>query len=293
MKIVVFGAQGQLGHELGLQSASRWPEAELFLLGRAECDVTDFDQVAKVFAEVQPDLVLNGTAYNAVDLAEDEPEEAFRLNAMVPAHLALNSALCGATFVHYSTDYVFGEGFTSPISEMEVASPNSVYGKSKRLGEELVLQNNPGNSFVIRCCGLYGERRANFVRTMIRCALQGRKLTVVEDQFISPTWVRPLATVTLDLLTSDHAPYGIYHAVTQGQCSWYEYADTIFKSLNLDADLSPVLQADWGAKAPRPSYSVLDNMQLRVLGLDTMPDWKDSLEDFLTQYGEQIVSEEK
>ena len=156
----------------------------------------------------------------------------------------------------------------------------------------MVLQNNPGDSFVIRCCGLYGERRANFVRTMIRCALQGRPLQVVSDQFISPTWVKPLAYASLELLEArDRAPRGVYHVVSQGACSWYEYAAAIFDILDLEANLSSVSQHDWGAPAPRPSYSVLDNAKLRLLDLDVMLDWHACLEAFLEAHGAQLIED--
>ena len=294
MKTIIFGGNGQLGHELTTQLQARAEESgiEIVSLTRQQCDVTDFDQLQEAFAAHAPAMVFNATAYNAVDKAEDEPDEAMRLNALVPAQMALLCSQVGAGFVHYSTDYVFGAGYSSPISELETPTPISVYGKSKLLGEQMVLQNHPTDSFVIRCCGLYGERRANFVRTMVRCALQGRALRVVSDQFISPTWVKPLAHASLELLMeSERAPRGVYHVVTQGACSWYEYAAAIFDILDLDADLSSVLQSEWAAPAPRPAYSVLDNAKLRLLGLDSMPDWHACLESFLEAHGQQLVED--
>lgn len=292
MNTIIFGANGQLGHELTAQLEARADESglDIIALTREQCDVTDFEQLEAAFAEYAPAMVFNATAYNAVDKAEDEPDEAMRLNALVPGQMALLCSQVGAGFVHYSTDYVFGAGYTSPISELETPTPISVYGKSKLLGEQMVMQNHISDSFVIRCCGLYGERRANFVRTMIRCALQGRSLKVVSDQFISPTWVKPLAHASLELvMASERAPRGVYHAVTQGACSWYEYAAAIFDILDLDADLSSVLQSEWAAPAPRPSYSVLDNAKLRLLDLDTLPDWHTCLESFLKEHGDDLV----
>jgi dTDP-4-dehydrorhamnose reductase len=291
--ILILGARGQLGFEMALQLRELLPDAAIHALGREHCDITDTAQLDTVFSAHAPSLVINGAAYNAVDQAEDDRDGAIKLNALAPAHMAHLSALHRATFLHFSTDYVFGHGHDTPIDESFTPAPLSAYGRSKRLGEQLALQNNPGRTFVVRCCGLYGERRANFVRTMIRCALQGRALNVVSDQFISPTWVRPLAKACVALLKTDAAPHGIYHAVAQGQCSWFEYAAAIFEQLDLDADLSPVNQSDWGAKAPRPTYSVLDNAMLRLIGIEDLPEWRASLNAFLDEYGAQIIAEER
>ncbi len=291
--ILILGARGQLGFELSLQLRELLPDAAIHALGREQCDITSVEDLEAIFSAHSPSIVINGAAYNAVDQAEDDRDAALRLNALAPGHLARLCAMYSATFLHFSTDYVFGHGHDTPIDESFAPAPLSAYGRSKRLGEQLALQNNPNRTFVVRCCGLYGERRANFVRTMVRCALQGRSLKVVSDQFISPTWVRPLAKASIALLKTDGAPHGIYHAVAQGQCSWFEYAGAIFEQLGLDADLSPVKQAEWGAKAPRPSYSVLDNTMLRLVGVEDLPEWRASLNAFLAEYGEQIVSEER
>lgn len=288
MKYMVFGAQGQLGHRLVTELAAAGEE--VVGLGRAEVDVTSRDQVAGALAEHAPDVAFNGAAYNAVDQAESDVDAAMRLNAYAPGVLAAACRDAGAAFVHFSTDYVFGGGHSAPIDESHQPAPLSAYGRSKLLGERAALANNP-RAYVVRCCGLYSARRRNFVRTMIHHALKGTPLRVVSDQYVSPTWVAPLARVSIELAKTDL--FGTYHAVSHGECSWFEYAGAIFEELGLDADLSPVLQADWGAAAPRPSYSSLDNMMLRQLGLDGFVGWREDLSAFLADHGERIIAQER
>lgn len=287
MKIaLVFGAQGQLGH--ALSKTLRAQGHTVHALGRADVDATDYTAVLAALQRIKPDWVFNGTAYNAVDQAEEERDAALLLNAMVPGHMAAACGEVGARFMHFSTDYVFGAGFTQPIDESEHAQPISAYGKSKRLGEQLAMQNN-ADTLVVRCCGLYSERRNNFVRTMLKHGLAGRRLTVVHDQMISPTWVKPLASVCVDLM---HTPVrGIYHAVSHGECSWFAYAKKVFEVLDIKADIWPINQAEWGAAAPRAAYSVLDNAMLRALNLDAFMPWDEALEAFLKEHGAALVAE--
>lgn len=288
-RALILGAHGQLGHELTLQFRQRHPDATLIAAAREACDITDGASLREVFAMHRPTLVINCAAYNAVDQAEEDRDAAIALNAMAPGLIARQCRAHGATFLHYSTDYVFGHGHDSPIDETHAPAPLSVYGRSKLAGERWAMENNPGDTFVIRCCGLYSERRANFIHTMLRVALAGKPLRVVSDQWVSPTWVAPLARVSLDLLARDEAPRGVYHAVAQGETSWYDYARAIFEELGIDADLSPVSQSEWQAKAARPAYSSLDNAMLRQLDLDTLGPWREGLNAFLAQHGEALL----
>lgn len=285
---LIFGAQGQLGHALVTTLSAQGHE--VIGLDRAACDVEDPEAVEAALATHQPARVFNATAYNAVDRAEDEPDIALRLNSLVPGQLAAACRRHDAALMHFSTDYVFGHGHVRPIDESQTPAPLSVYGRSKLLGEQLALANHR-RVWVVRCCGLYGERRHNFVRTMIRLALAGRPLKVVSDQLVSPTWVAPLAQVSAAL--SETQVYGTFHAVAHGQASWHAYASLIFEALELEADLTPVHQEDWAAPAERPAYSVLDNALLRLLELDTFAPWDEALRAFLAQHGPAILADER
>ncbi len=284
--IIVTGGEGQLGFELVRQLEERGESVEA--LGRGECDITSLESVAEAFAQYSPKYVFNAAAYNAVDQAENETDAAFAVNAMGPANLAAACREAGAKLVHFSTDYVFGDGFAEPIDESQPAEPLSAYGRSKLFGEELVARNHR-SSFVVRSTALYSHRRSNFVRTMLKYGLAGKPLTVVNDQYISPTWVRPLARAAIEL--SQTEVFGTYHAVTHGGCTWYEFARLIFDILDVDAELGHTTQEEWGAEARRPQYSMLDNRLLRLAGLDEFADYRVTLESFLDEYGDQLVSE--
>ena len=289
---VVFGAQGQLGHRLVETLKAR--NKDVIGFSRQEADITNTAQVHDIFNDCQPRTVYNAAAYNAVDRAESEPDEAMAINAYGPGLLAAFARKHNATLVHFSTDFVFGDHHTEPIDEGHTPAPLSVYGRSKYLGEQLVLRNCP-RSFVIRCCGLYDVRRHNFVRTMLRVALMGKTLKVVDDQMVSPTWVVPLSQMAVALAerNSQSVLYGTYHAVAHGQCSWHEFAAKIFELTGVDPDLHATTQSEWGAPAARPTYSVLDNALLRLMGLDHMTAWDEMLAEFLDAHGQTIMDEER
>lgn len=282
MNTLVIGANGQLGHELVQQQ----PSAEGVV--RDECDVTIPPDVRTVLTSRSPSLVINATAYNAVDDAESNRDLAFAINALAPGRLASECRDISADFMHFSTDYVFGHGFADPIDETQTPAPLSVYGATKLHGERLALQNNP-RTYIVRTTGLYSHRRSNFVKTMIRHAVRGNKLTVVSDQFVSPTWVRSLATVSIAIARSP--VHGVYHVTSQGSCSWYELAARIFEILDIQADLHPIDQDSWGAAAARPSYSALDDAMLRAAGIVRVGRWDDELERFLNEYGRALIDE--
>lgn len=282
MESVIFGAQGQLGHAL----AGKLPGARRVV--RGACDVTVRAEIDAALPSDGARLVFNATAYNQVDAAEREPDLAFAVNAFAAGQLASAARRIGAKLVHYSTDYVFGNGHTTPIDETIPPDPLSVYGRSKAHGERLALQNNV-ETLVVRTTGLYSHRRSNFVKTMIKLGASGRRLTVVSDQFVSPTWVDSVAATSIELAGSD--VFGVYHVTAQGGCSWYEFAARIFEILKIRADLHAVDHESWGAAARRPGYSVLDDAMLRASGVARVGRWDDELERFLAAHGQTLIDE--
>lgn len=286
--ILIFGAHGQLGHQLTQDLRARGEHVVAF--GREDADITNAAQIDALFAHHQPNRVFNAAAYNAVDKAEEEPDAALAINAFGPAILARAAREHESTLVHFSTDYVFGNGHDAPINESHRPEPLGAYARSKFLGEEYVRLNCPKHH-IVRCCGLYSPRRHNFIRTMLRVALAGKPLTVVDDQFVCPTWVAPLSHVAIEL--SEQTLYGTVHAVSHGHCSWFEYAQAIFEHMGLTPELSGVSQNTWAASAPRPEYSVLDNAMLRLMGLDHFDDWRVMLGAFLDDHGEAMIQEER
>lgn len=276
MRIAVIGANGQLGS--ALVRLARTEGIAVEALTRDQLDVENFSAIEPVVASLEADLIFNCTAYNAVDKAEEDRNPALAINAIAPGFMAAAARKHARQFVHFSTDYVFGRGHDRPIDEAQTPDPVSYYGKTKRLGELRVLEQNP-DALVIRTTGLYSDQPGNFVNSMLRLAREGRSLTVVNDQWISPTWVQPLAETSLQLANTKFS--GIAHAVSHGGCTWFDLASKTFELTGTEADLSPISQKEWGAPAGRPDYSVLECAVLRVLGLNELASWDAMLEGFL------------
>jgi dTDP-4-dehydrorhamnose reductase len=232
-----------------------------------------------------PEVVINTAAFHRVDECEDNLEKAFMVNAVAVGNLALVCREMDAVLMNLSTDYVFGgeKARATPYTEADTPWPMNVYGASKLAGEYLVRSLCPKH-FVVRSCGLYGVagssgKGANFVELMLKLAREGKSIRVVDDQRLSPTSTATLAEQIIQLLQTSH--YGLYHATSQGDCSWFEFSRDIFRLSGLTPDLSPQSTAQSGARAARPAYSVLENQALKSLGLDIMPPWQADLERYL------------
>ncbi len=273
MKILVTGANGQLGREIARQARQH----TLVLADRAMLDITDHRATAEFFRAVRPDAVIHCAAYTNVDGAESDPDGAFRVNAAGAQNIAAGCLETGARMVHVSTDYVFDGNGGSVYREFDPVNPQSVYGRTKWQGEELVRQIL-GRHYIVRTAWLYGEGN-NFVRTMLRLAQQGGPLKVVHDQVGTPTSTAELTKAILNLLDSD--AYGTYHATCQGQCSWYEFACEIFRQAGKTVEIIPVTTAEFPRPAKRPAYSVLDNYMLRMTVGDPMAGWQEALANYL------------
>lgn len=283
MTTVLIGANGQLGSEL----RQVFGDDDLIPLTHADLELTNPGQVREILSKYRPSLILNTAAYHRVDECEDEPERAFAVNALAVRELALAAKAVGAVLVHFSTDYVFDGRQRNPYREVERPRPLSVYAASKLAGEYFV-QAVPDRYFLIRTCGLYGlagsrSRAGNFVEAMLRLAADGREIQVVGDQIVTPTSAKELAHKVRQLVET--GAYGLYHITNNGECSWYQFASAIFEMRGVRARLHETTSAVYGARATRPAYSVLDNANLRSLGLDDLSDWRDALKEYLSERG--------
>ena len=281
MRVALIGAGGQLATDL----APLFPDLQL--LPHAALDIVDAAAVASALDSARPDVVINTAAYNLVDKAESEPERAFAVNAIGPAHLARYCGSRGLTLVHFSTDYVFGLEPPVPLrpwTEKDVAVPVSLYGASKLAGEHAVRMNCPRH-FVVRTCGLYGHAaskvKGNFVQTMLRLARERPELRVVSDQLCTPTWTRDVATATARLLETE--AYGLYHATNSGECSWHALACEAVRLAGLDVPIHPIASSEYPTAARRPTYSRLDCSRLQGVTGMTMPSWQEAIAGYLTQ----------
>jgi len=284
MKVVLIGANGQLGSDLAklLQ-----PAHDLVPLTHADVEVTDPASVGRMMQKHKPDLVLNMAAFHKVDACEEEIEKSFAVNAYGVRNLALACRAVDAALVHMSTDYVFGGDRTrcTPYIETDAPAPINVYGVSKLAGEHL-LRYLLDRHFIFRVTGLYGVagssgKGGNFVELMLRLAREGKDIRVVDDQRMTPTYTVDLAKQIAAVAETEH--YGLYHATGQGDCTWYEFAAEIFCQSGLEPNLSRARTGDFGEKATRPAYSVLENKKLREIGMDMMRPWKESLTDYLEE----------
>lgn len=275
MRIALFGANGQLGTAL-----SRILPGEVLPLASADVDVADAARVATVLDERTPDLVINASAYNFVDKAEDEPDRAFAVNALGPRNLAAWCAAHDVPLVHVSTDYVFGLAGPrpSPYVETDLPGPLGAYAVSKLAGESFV-RCGCRKHFILRTCGLYGEARSpgkgNFVKTMLRLGRERGAVSVVDDQSCTPTSAADLAQAIGRLIGTES--FGLYHAANAGATTWCRLASEAFRLANLSVDVRPITTADYPTKARRPPYSVLDSSKLEAAIGEPLPPWQDAL----------------
>ncbi|PFG44327.1 dTDP-4-dehydrorhamnose reductase [Isoptericola jiangsuensis] len=263
----VVGAGGMLGTDL----VARLAEAGVAATGlrRADLDVTDPDAVARVVAGY--DVVVNATAWTAVDDAETREAEAFAVNATAVAHLARAAHATGARFVHVSTDYVFDGTASTPYAEDAPVAPRSAYGRTKAAGEWAARAEAPDH-LVVRTAWLYGAHGGCFPKTMARLAADRDLLTVVDDQVGQPTWTRDLADLVVRLVAAA-APAGTYHGTSSGQTSWYGFTRRVLASAGLATTVEPTTSDRFPRPAPRPAYSVLGHDALHAAGVAPIGDW--------------------
>jgi len=285
VKIIIIGANGQLGYDLVRVFENT--EDEIAPLTHADIDVTDLRSASETLRNIEPDAVINCAAYVRVDDAEDFPERAFAVNALGARNIAQICRDLNSILAHISTDYIFDGRKKEPYTEEDTPNPLNVYGNSKLAGEYFV-RNTLEEHYIIRSSSLFGASGAsgkggNFVETMIKKARNGEEIKVVADMVMSPTHTRDLAEIIKKILIKK-LPSGIYHAANQGQCSWYEFAKTIFETLEMEANLSPTKTSTLQSKARRPMYSPLVSIKLGKHGLE-MKNWKEALTDYLVEKG--------
>ncbi|HEY8340431.1 MAG TPA: dTDP-4-dehydrorhamnose reductase [Egibacteraceae bacterium] len=276
MKVLVTGAGGQLGHDL----LAAFAADDVVGLTHDDLDVTDEAAVVAAVRDHAPDLVVHAAAYTKVDACEADPDTAWRVNAIGTWWVARACALAEADMVYVSTDYVFDGRCGRPYTEFDRPNPQSVYGRTKEAGEQLVRQTLP-NAYIVRTSWVLGTVGTNFVKTMLRLASERDSLAVVDDQTGSPTFTFDLAPAIRQLAVSGR--HGTYHLTNSGHCTWYELARATFTEAGIDVDLSPTDTASYGAPAPRPAFSVLDNRLARLCGIPPLPDWQTSLKRLLDE----------
>lgn len=276
MKVIVTGATGQLGTDL-VQILSK-NHFDVIGFSRAELDITNMDSLFLTFNRIKPDVVIHAAAYTKVDQAESEADKAYLVNSLGTRNTVIAATEVGAKFCYISTDYIFDGKNTSPYLEFDIPNPLGIYGKTKYAGEEFV-KNFSSQYYIVRTSWMYGLHGENFVKTMLKLAQNRNELEVIHDQTGSPTYTVDLAYFLCNLIQTKN--YGIYHASNNGSCSWYEFAKAIFEEAGISIRVNPIKTEEYNRPAPRPKYSVLDNLSIRCHGFQELRHWREALKEFI------------
>lgn len=280
MKVLVTGVKGQLGYDVAEELEKRG--TEVVGVDVDEMDITDEAAVRRVILGAAPDAVIHCAAYTAVDAAEDNEEMCRRVNADGTGYIAKVCKELDIKMLYISTDYVFDGQGTRPWEPDDERKPLSVYGQTKYEGE-LAVQNTLDKYFIVRITWTFGVNGKNFVKTMLRLAETHNRITVVNDQYGSPTATADLAVLLSDMIETEK--YGIYHATNEGICTWYEFTCEIFRQAGIDVEVVPVTTEEYNAKAKRPANSRMSKDKLDANGFKRLPPWQDALTRYLTKLG--------
>lgn len=274
--LIITGCNGQLGRAINKQLASH-PDYELVNTDVAELDITNIDQCLELARRVKPYAIINCAAHTGVDACETDRDNAYRINAIGPRNLSIAATQTGAKMIHISTDYVF-DGFGNiPLNEFDPTNPQGIYGITKLAGENFV-KDFAKDYFIIRSAWLYGDGK-NFVKTMLRLSETNDKVRVVNDQFGTPTSADELARAICYLLPTEN--YGIFHGTCEGSCNWAEFTEEIFRLADKDTKVEKITTEEFGAPAPRPAYSVLENYMFKLTTDFAFADWHDAIEAYM------------
>lgn len=290
-KVILIGANGQLGTDLQRVSEQN-DQYTIIPLTHKDIEIASPHEIERTFEQIPADVVINCAANNRVNEIEQHAFRAFGVNALANKNLAYHCSNRNIVYVYISTDYVFGSDSkrTTPYTEFDCPGPVNSYGISKLAGEYFT-QYNTSKYFILRTSGLYGlvgstSKGTNFVEMILQKGKEQGHVRVVNDQVVSPTYTVDLAKQLLQLLESDM--YGLYHATAEGSCTWYEFTKEIYKLTNTNATIEAVTSDAFKTTANRPKYSVLDNSQLKKLGINSMRPWKEGLKDYLKEKGYTI-----
>lgn len=277
--ILVTGSAGQLGNELRMASKN-YSGYEFIFMDIDTLDITDREAVDKTIKDTCPDWIINCVAYNFVDKAETDIQNAIKVNTTGPGNISEAIKGSDCKFIHVSTDYVFDGSSTNPYNENSITNPQSVYGRSKLDGEKKALQHP--YTMIIRTAWLYSSFGNNFVKTILKNAKVKDSLRVVFDQTGTPTYAADLAEVILAIISKVVRNQlifnaGIYHYSNEGVCSWYDFATEIVREANLNCLISPILSKEFQSAARRPAYSVLDKTKIKETYGIEIPHWRSSM----------------
>jgi len=274
--ILITGAYGQLGSEMKVIS-EKYSLYKFIFTDADALDICNENDLKNFFARTTVDYIVNCAAYTAVDKAEEDVENAYKINKDAVRLLAKFSAKNKIKLIHISTDYVFDGKSYLPYTEDVAINPQGIYGKSKAKGEQEILSLAP-QSVIIRTSWLYSSFGGNFVKTMIKLGQEREKLTVIFDQIGTPTYAADLAVSIMKIISAQEFIVGIYHFSNEGVCSWYDFAISIHKHAGIkNCKVLPIESKDYPTKTPRPHYSVLNKAKIKAAYNIEIPHWEDGL----------------
>lgn len=281
-KIMITGCNGQLGRAL---NSLYEKEQNIEIINTdvfsgdhiTPLDITDVDAVLSFVKERKPDAIINCAAHTNVDKCETDIDNAYKINAVGPRNLGLAATETGAKLMHISTDYVFPGTESRALTEFDAVGPVSMYGKTKLAGENFVKEFSEKH-FIIRTAWLYGDGK-NFVKTMLRLAQDHDEVSVVKDQFGTPTSALELAKAIRYLLPTEN--YGLFHGTCEGSCSWADFAAEIFRLAKKYTKVNYITTEEFASPTKRPAYSILDNYMLRLTTDFTFAPWQEAIAEYM------------
>lgn len=276
MKVLVTGANGQLGTDVVKELMYRG--IQYCGATRSDFDLTDRQQTIKFITEYNPDVIIHCGAYTNVDKAQDESRLCYSVNVLGTEYVTEGAVKTGAKIVYISSDYVFDGKKDEPYEVDDIPNPINIYGYTKYMGEQ-VVQRLTDKYFIVRVSWLFGSNGKNFVKTMLRLVQENKIVKVVSDQIGSPTYTMDASRIIVDMIYTDN--YGIYHLTNEGYCSWYEFAQEIFKQCNMDVEVIPITSDEYNSKAQRPKNSRLSKKSLEEKGFGKLRHWKYALSEYL------------
>ena len=282
--ILVTGSTGQLGSDVVKELLKRGYST--LSPNRSELNLCSEDNIRHYILNSNCEAIVHCAAYTQVDKAEDEKDLCIKINATATKHIAKCAKILDIPMIYISTDYVFDGTKDGKYTENDETNPINIYGESKLAGEKYV-QEILDKYYIVRTSWVFNINGKNFIETMLRLSKANNQLSIVNDQIGSPTYTKDLSRLLVDMLET--SKYGLYHATNEGYCSWYEFANTIFKLANINIDIKAINSNEYASRAKRPMNSKLSKDKLIEYGFKPLPHWEDALKDYLIRRGDLLI----
>ena len=282
--ILVTGSTGQLGSDVVKELLKRGYST--LSPNRSELNLCSEDNIRNYILNSNCEAIVHCAAYTQVDKAEDEKDLCIKINATATKHIAKCAKILDIPMIYISTDYVFDGTKDGKYTENDETNPINIYGESKLAGEKYV-QEILDKYYIVRTSWVFNINGKNFIETMLRLSKANNQLSIVNDQIGSPTYTKDLSRLLVDMLET--SKYGLYHATNEGYCSWYEFANTIFKLANINIDIKAINSNEYASRAKRPMNSKLSKDTLIEYGFKPLPHWEDALKDYLIRRGDLLI----